>query len=163
MNETILTTSSDTEILLSSNESGFDTRREQYAFHVTGSPVYLDITYFPDYEIDRPALQTTLLNAQVRFRRAMLTDINAPLQPDPYNTPRRAGENATLTAKSRNDVENGTSYKMKMSTGHDIAVSLYDFLYKGKRNGSAFMNVVDITIAAGPEKCGIAFVRPFED
>ena len=127
------------------------------------SPVYLDVIYFPDYVIDRPALQATLLNAQVRFRRAMLTDWNAPLQPDPYRTPRRAGENATMMAESWTKPDAQMPNKLKMSTAHDIAMSMYDFLYKNKRTGSAVMNVVDITVAPGPVKCGIASVRPFED
>ena len=88
---------------------------------------------------------------------------NGPLEPDPWQTPRRAGEDATLLAKSFKVPETGVWRKMTFDTVLKVAKAVFEFLYTDKRRGSIITHVYDTRIAAPGEKCGTISVRPFGD
>jgi len=134
---------------------------EHFAMQLKGKSIYLDLFYHPLVEMDRPALQRTLFNAQARLWRQILAHGNGPLSPDPWYTTRRPGENVTMCAKSWTNPETKKLNQMTFQTLLDVAVAVFEFLFIQKRRGSVMMSVVDTTITPEPEKCGTVIVRPF--
>lgn len=101
-----------------------------------------------------------LFDAQARLLRQILFHGNGPLEPDPYRTPRRAGENATMTAESLRDPHTEKLNKMTFDTLLETARGLFDFLYKDGRRGSVITHVFDARISLDV-RCGTVAVRPF--
>ena len=150
--------------LLSSNHSNLGSQDEHFGLQILGTPVSLDLYYFPLIEINRTALQHLLFNAQARFRRQLLVHGDGPLQPDPYQTPSIAGENATMTVKAFRDPGTGEPFKITYQLALDVTVGLFTFLYKDKRRGSIIAYIIDPRVAPvlpSPEKCATVSVRPY--
>ena len=125
--------------------------------------MYLDLLYFPLVKIERQALYNTLMETQYKLRTEILAYGDSPLDPDPYVTPRKPGENVTVEAESWTDVRTRISYKMTYQTVLDVLRGLFGFLYQEGRQGSIKANIIDDDIAPGPEICGTVAIRPYED
>ncbi|KAL6717598.1 hypothetical protein ACLMJK_005513 [Lecanora helva] len=149
--------------LIPSNDSSLGVEDEHLAIQVHGTPVWLDLYYFPLLEIDRTALQHLLFNAQARFTREILMHGNGPLHPDPYQTPRIIGENATFTAKSMRNPDTQELNQMTFETVLNVAEGLFLFLFREKRRGSVIANVIDPRVVDSSEFCGTVTVRPYGD